>query len=286
MNSKSSSKAGKFSSPRDLMELAINVMRQSVVEPRSDGKASPKVGAVLVKPDATNERKEFDDAAVMIPDLLERWLRDKLPNVFDRHQAQSRERPALPFEMVCEAVANEIIHRDYGIGGAKVQLVVTDDTITVRSPGGPPAPATLEQLQSFTAPLLSRNPELHYVFARMGMAEEQGYGVGSLRDRAQETGLPLPRYSWDDPYIVLTLYRTPEAATTTLAPDVLDALSPAEKKGWQWVSTHGPFTSKQYSESVAVPYRTAMNHIERFVELELVRPIGQGRARRYEVAYG
>mgnify|MGYP001225522383 CR=1 FL=1 len=35
----------------------------------------------------------------------------------------------------------------------------------------------------------SRNPELHFVFARMGMAEEQGLGIRSLRDRAKELGL-------------------------------------------------------------------------------------------------
>ncbi len=34
----------------------------------------------------------------------------------------------------------------------------------------PLPPITLKQLQSFTAPMLSRNPALHYVFARMGMA--------------------------------------------------------------------------------------------------------------------
>jgi len=42
-------------SPRKLMELAIEVMRQTVSEPRKDGKASPKVGAVLVKPDGKVE---------------------------------------------------------------------------------------------------------------------------------------------------------------------------------------------------------------------------------------
>lgn len=39
--------------PRKLMELAIAVMRQSINEPRADKKASPRVGAVLVKPDGT-----------------------------------------------------------------------------------------------------------------------------------------------------------------------------------------------------------------------------------------
>ena len=35
--------------PRKMMELAISVMRKSIAEPRDDGKASPLVGAVLVK---------------------------------------------------------------------------------------------------------------------------------------------------------------------------------------------------------------------------------------------
>ena len=41
--------------PRNLMERAIGVMRQSVAEPRTDGKVDPKVGAVLYKPDGTIE---------------------------------------------------------------------------------------------------------------------------------------------------------------------------------------------------------------------------------------
>jgi len=41
--------------PRELMEQAIEVMRQSIPEPRTDGKVDPKVGAVLYKPDGTIE---------------------------------------------------------------------------------------------------------------------------------------------------------------------------------------------------------------------------------------
>ena len=41
--------------PRKLMEKAIEVMKQSIAEGRADGKASPLVGAVLVKPDGSIE---------------------------------------------------------------------------------------------------------------------------------------------------------------------------------------------------------------------------------------
>lgn len=41
--------------PRKLMERAVEVMRQTVGEPRADGKAGPMVGAVLWKPDGIVE---------------------------------------------------------------------------------------------------------------------------------------------------------------------------------------------------------------------------------------
>jgi len=66
--------------PRKLMEQAIKVMRQSVSEPRADGKANPLVGAVLRKPDGTIEtacRGELRDGDHAEYALLERKNRDK-----------------------------------------------------------------------------------------------------------------------------------------------------------------------------------------------------------------
>jgi ATP-dependent DNA helicase RecG len=239
--------------------------------------------ASMLYPNGEQERKEFDEPAVMIPDLLERWLRDKLPNVFDRSRMRREERPALPFEMVREAVVNALIHRDYDIEGGKCQIVVTQDTVIVKSPGKPPPPITLEQLQSFTAPMLSRNPGLHFVFARMGMAEEQGFGIRSLRDRAKKLGLPLPRYAWDAPYLVLTLFQTSEAAQRALTPDALESLSKAERKGWQWLTTQETVTAIGYAVALGIPKRTALNHLKRFADLGLLRRIGTGPSTKYGI---
>lgn len=239
--------------------------------------------ASIQYPGGEQERKEFDEPAVLIPDLLEKWLRDKLPNVFDRSRMRREERPALPFEMVREGVVNALIHRDYDITGGKCQIVVTEDTVTVKSPGQPPPPITLEQLQSFTAPMLSRNPALHFVFARMGMAEEQGFGIGSLRDRAKELGLPLPRYSWDAPYLVLKLYRSAQGAVRELSEHVLDSLNEDEKRGWKFLSTKTTCTRAEYQESMGVDTRKAQRHFKRFVELGLVRKVGASTSTSYEV---
>ena len=251
-------------------------------EPR---KAMRQAGllAAIHYPNGEQERKEFDEPAIMIPDRLEKWLRDKLPNVFRRDKMQREERPALPFEMVREAVVNALIHRDYSIEGCKCQVIVTEDTVTVRSPGMPPPPITIEQLQKFTAPMLSRNPELHYVFSQIGMAEEMGLGLKSLKNRAEQLRLPLPRYSWDDPYLVLTLYRSLKAAQRVLAPDIFESLSKAERHGWQWIVAQETVTSAAYSKAMKIPNRTALNHLRRFTDLGLLRRSGTGPSTRYEV---
>lgn len=71
---------------RTLMEKAVEVMKLSFPEPRDDGKASPKVGAVLWKPDGTvttayrGELRQGDHAEFT---LLERKHRDeKLDGAF------------------------------------------------------------------------------------------------------------------------------------------------------------------------------------------------------------
>jgi ATP-dependent DNA helicase RecG len=251
-------------------------------EPRT---VMPQAGllATIHYPDDTEEPRNFDGPMVMIPGQLEKWLADKLPNVIDRSHMQRREVPPLPFEMVREAVVNALIHRDYDIRQAKCQLEITVDTITVKSPGGPLPPITLQQLQAFNAPMLSRNPELHYVFARMELAEERGLGIKSLRSRAEKLGLPLPRYRFQDPYLVLTLFRIQEAAARVLSKEVLDSLSKAEQKGWQWLSTKHTVASKEYATGMSVPNRTALNHLKRFTELGLLRRTGVGPSTRYEV---
>jgi ATP-dependent DNA helicase RecG len=88
-----------------------------------------------------------------IPDVAaiavdRQWL--KLPSTIDRGQMRRKRSLDIPFEMIREAVVNALVHRDYEIAGAKCQLIVSSETIVIRSPGEPVEPITLEQLQSLT----------------------------------------------------------------------------------------------------------------------------------------
>lgn len=151
------------------------------------------------------------------------------------------------------------------------------------SPGLPVEPITLDQLRAFGAPMLSRNPVMHFVFAKMDLAEERGLGLKSMKSRAQQAELPLPLYSYKAPYVSLTFYRDAKAATADVGSEALGQMSDAERAGWDWIVTKETITTAEYEKALGVPNRTAKNHIKKLVELGLLRMKGAGRATRYEV---
>jgi ATP-dependent DNA helicase RecG len=247
--------------------------------------AMPQAGLLgtIHFPDGTEEPRDFVGPQVLAPEQALKWLRDKLPDPIDRTAARRLRANDAIFELVREGVVNALVHRDYSIEGAKCQLIVTSDTILVMSPGKPVEPITLEEMQAFDAPMLSRNPILHYVFARMELAEERGLGLKSMKARAEAEGLPLPRYTWEPPYLVLTLFRSAGSAVRGLGEGVLSALSKAERSGWEWIATQLTVTSATYATAMGVPNRTALNQLKHFAELGLIRKRGSGPATRYEV---
>lgn len=236
-------------------------------------------------PDGNEEIRNFDGPMVLIPEQVIQWLKDKLPNPINRSGAQREDLLGKFYELVREGVVNALVHRDYDIGGAKCQLVVTPDTITIKSPGGPIEPISLEQLQTFNAPMLSRNPVLHYVFAQMELAEERGLGLKSMKARATELGLPLPRYSWENPYLVLTLFRSPSSAVHVLKPGALDLLTDDEKSSWEFIAGRQTVTSPELMKQMGFDERKAQRVLKELQGAGLVRRVGRGRATHYEVVY-
>lgn len=252
-------------------------------EPRTTMPQAGVLGTIHYS-DGKEEPKDFDGPQVLAPEQALEWLRDKLPNPISRSGARRRETNEALFELTREGIVNAIVHRDYSIEGAKCQLLVTPDTIVVKSPGRPIKPITLEQLQSFNAPMLSRNPVLHYVFAKMDLAEERGLGLKSMRNRATEANLPLPKYSWEDPYLVLTLYRSREGVTHTLPSEVLASLNADERDAWEFLNSRSYATSAELQAHAGFDERKTQRILKKLVDVKLIRRVGKGPSTRYEVA--
>ncbi len=252
---------------------------------KSPREVMPQAGLLgtIHYPNGKEETYDFDGPLVQIPGDVEKWLRDKMPNTIRRDQMERIRVSELPFELIREGVVNALVHRNYEIEGAKCQLVVTPEVVIVRSPGAPIEPITLQQLQEFNAPMLSRNPILHYIFAKIDLAEERGLGLRTMRSRAVAAGLPPPKYSWQAPYLSLTLYRSAASAAGDVAEGILGSLSRSERSGWEWLATKIAVNSNEYAAARGVPNRTALNHLKHFAGLGILRKIGSGPSTRYEV---
>ena len=175
------------------------------------------------------------------------------------------------------------MHRDYDIMGATCHLVVTADTVTVRSPGAPLLPVTVEQMQAFAAPMYNRNPMLQFAFGGTKLVEGRGFGMRTLSSAAAKYGLPVPKYAFDGLYLNLTIYRHVEAALGALKTDVLNSLNEDEKRSWAFLATKISVTRKEYAEQMGFDSRKAQRLFKRFVELRLLRKLGAGSSTKYEV---
>lgn len=232
-------------------------------------------------PDGSEEVRDFDGPALDVPEDAIQWLKDKLPRSISRSGARRKESSDGFYELVREGIVNALVHRDYDLGGAKCQLVISADTVVVKSPGGPVEPITLKQLQSFDAPMLSRNPALHYVFAKMELAEERGLGLKSMRARASALGLPLPTYGWDNPYLVLTMFRTAASALDALAPAVRKGLKVGEQAAWEFAISKPSVSTLELMERIGLDERKAQRVIKRLLDAGLLKRVGRGPATRY-----
>ncbi len=247
-------------------------------EPRETIVEAGVLGTIQYE-DGKEETRDFDGPQVLAPQQIMDWVKDKLPNPNDRSDATRQEFDRAFFRLLREGVVNAIVHRDYSVTGAKIQVLATNDFATIKSPGMPVSPVTIEQLQSLNAPMRSRNPTLHYVFSRMGLAEERGLGLTSMKQAAEISGLPLPKFTYEDPYLVLTIYRSTDAVVTSLDEEILKELTDSQRKGWEWLSKRSAVARGEYADAMEIADRTATTHLAQFKKLGLVEVEGSGRGR-------
>jgi ATP-dependent DNA helicase RecG len=231
------------------------------------------------------ELKDFDQPLVLIPDLVEQWLRKSLPLSKDTSSFKRKDVPDFPLKALREALINALAHRDYLIQGAKSYLEIDNEKIIVRSPGGPMPSITLEQLNTFKAPSISRNPVITYVFSQMGYMEERGFGMQVMKSLHEVYGLPLPEYTFENPHLVLTFPRTMAAVKNVSHIPGLNLLKGEELKGYEIIKTKEVISRKDYEEHLGISEKTAERHLKKMVEAGLIRREGGGPNTRYIINF-
>ena len=214
--------------------------------------------------DKEPEIKDFSGPLVLqLPKLID-FIKDKaLKLTIDRSKGIREVKSNFPFEIIREAIANAIIHRDYSIEGTTNYMYIDSDKIIIRSPGEPIAPITYNMLKKLDAPSVSRNPRIMYIFNQMCYAEQRGVGLRSMK-KLPSLGFPLPIFKYNHGIIEITFSRNVDY-TASIKTDKIITLSNEERKAIIFIQQEGEINSAKYAKHFNLNQKTAKRHLERLV---------------------
>ena len=228
------------------------------------------------------EPKDFDQALVLLPDQIEEWLKKVLPLSKNTSGFKRKDVPDFPIGVLREAIVNALVHRDYEIEGAKCEIKIEENKIIVTSPGEPLTAITLEDLNTFEAPSLSRNHIITYAFSLMDYVEEKGFGMKTFKSLNKEYGLPIPKYTFKEPFLTLTFPRTSDALKDVIDKGSIDELSTEDLKNFEIFREKRPVSKSEFVEFSGLATRTAERHLKEWVDIGLLTIVGSGRSTKYQ----
>jgi ATP-dependent DNA helicase RecG len=202
------------------------------------------------------------------------------------HDLFFRERLEYPTFAWQEALVNAVAHRDYSLTGASIEVWMFDDHITVRSPGLPPAPVTLEQLRQQKSIHFSRNPLIVRALADLGYLREMGEGVPRMFQEMETYGLHPPELSVDGFIFSVTLRNAPvydEATLRWLNQFNAAQVNLRQRRLLAYAYCHGKtFSTTEYERIAEVDRDTAYRDIRLMVKNNIVAPL-KPKSRSYRI---
>ncbi len=150
-----------------------------------------------------------------IPEMLDgamqfvsRNMRSK--TIIDAQTGKREDRTDYPIVAIREAILNALIHRDYSIHteGMPIQLIMFDDRIEIRNPGGLYGRIRIDQLgkvQPYT-----RNPVIASELEVLRITENRYSGIPTIRRTMHEYGLPEPCFLDERGCFIVRLYNSGE----------------------------------------------------------------------------
>ncbi|PJB27268.1 hypothetical protein CO111_06185 [Candidatus Desantisbacteria bacterium CG_4_9_14_3_um_filter_50_7] len=235
----------------------------------------------ITYPDRRVGIKDFKGPLVLVPKAFEEWWYSVLRTSIDRSSSQRSSRTDFPYKPIREALVNALAHRDYDCKLALCHVEINEHTIIVKSPGRPVAPISLEQMQNFNAPYLSRNPQIFSVFDELNLVEGRGLGMNTYRSLPQEYNIPFPYFSFKEPFLDLIFYRSSKDIPPLTDKKILDQLNSDEIRGVEHVFIVWQISKNDYAEHFNYNNRKAERHLEHFHKLGIINMLGAGPSTVY-----
>jgi ATP-dependent DNA helicase RecG len=232
------------------------------------------------------KRLRFDGPLVRLIDEAVGRIKEHIRERTILHDLFFRERLEYPTFAWQEAVVNAVAHRDYALSGASIEVWMFDDHITVRSPGPPPLPVSLEQIRQQKSIHFSRNPLMVRVLADMGYLREMGEGVPRMFQEMETYGLNPPEFSTNGFFFTVTLRNAPVYDDDTLRwlnQFAASSVNLRQRRLLAYAYCHGKtFSTTEYERIAEVDRDTAYRDIRLMVKSGIVAPV-KPKSRSYRI---
>ncbi|MGR3173238.1 MAG: ATP-binding protein [Candidatus Scalindua sp.] len=174
----------------------------------------------------------------------------------------------MPAFTIREVIINAIVHRDYSLRGASIQMDIFDDRCEVKSPGVLPGTLSIELLGQGISEIRNRN--LARIFRNAGFMEELGSGISRMIQEMQDMGNPKPEFLEKGTFFCVTLKNRLSV--------------PAHmQKIYQLIRTKVQLSSSEISKEINVHQNTAINRLQELIKLGFIEKIGSGKSTRYRI---
>jgi len=256
----------------------------------------PRSGIDFVKYDGTErqhgsslnvvKRIRFEAPLVRLIDEAVGRIKEHIRERTILHDLFFRERLEYPTFAWQGALVNAVAHRDYGLTGAPIEVWMFDDHITIRSPGIPPAPVTLEQLRNQKSIHFSRNPLIVRVLADLGYLREIGEGIPRMFQEMETYGLHPPELAAEGFIFSVTLRNAPIYDDVTLRwlnQFAASQINVRQRRLLAYAYCHGKtFSTAEYERIAEVDRDIAYREIRSMIKNGIVAPL-KPKSRSYRI---
>lgn len=162
-----------------------------------------------------------------------------------------------------EAVINAIVHADYSIKGAMIQVAIFSDRLEITNPGALPYGLSLEKALSGISQL--RNRVIGHVFKELKLIERWGSGLGRMLEICRQQGISAPKFEELDNYFRVTLYPKTQVS--------LIAKIPWQQEMVTYLTQNQSVSTKEASKFWNVTERTASTRLKTLIENGVIREV-------------
>lgn len=174
-----------------------------------------------------------------------------------------------------EALANALVHRDWSLNNVSVRLFMYEDRVEILSPGGLPKPGSLpkgvtEDLYLHEYYSVVRNPQIAYVFLRLGLIEKFGTGIARIMD-AYKSEMIKPAFQITPNTIKVTLPLTGQH----------DTLDNEQRPIYQYLKVHSYASRLEIEKHCGYSRSKTTNLLNRMMSEHIIGRTGNSRSVQY-----